>query len=159
MSKDYGFRARRRLSRGMKLAIAGGGLVSLAIVGSFVVAGALRDRDHNIDDARQYGASGQPCPVVTRAQMAADGPGLRHSFDYGGMHLSHAFGDTDCAWIVSHGGAGMGRFPVCRFSSPGSLEVSVGKTDVLFLPGLGKPAAIVLDRGQVRCLITAKEMG
>jgi hypothetical protein len=156
---DYGFRKKRRLNREMKITLAAGAAISLAIAGYFAVATVLRDRDNNIADAKAYGPSGAPCPTVTRAQLAANGPGLRHSFDYGGMRLSHAFGDTDCAWIVDHGGAGMGRFPVCRFTSPGSLEVVVGKTDVLFAPGLGQPAAIVLDKGQVRCLLTAKEMG
>ncbi|MDB5459384.1 MAG: hypothetical protein JWO72_1125 [Caulobacteraceae bacterium] len=156
---DYGFRKKRRLSREMKITLAAGAAVSLAIAGYFTIASVLRDRDKNIADSRAYAASGAPCPTTTKAQLAANGPNLRHGFDFGDMHLVHAFGDADCAWIADHAGAGMGRFPVCRFTSPGSLEVVVGKTDVLFAPGLGRPAAIVLDRGQVRCLLTAKEMG
>jgi hypothetical protein len=156
---DYGFRKKRRLSRSMMIALGVGALVCLAIVGYFTTASLLRDREKNISDAEQYDAKGDPCPATTKADLAVNGPNLRHDFDFGGMHLRHAFGDADCAWIVDHGGAGMGRFPVCRFTSPGSLEVVIGKTDVFFRPPLGKPAAIVLDRGQVRCLLTAKEMG
>ena len=156
---DYGFRKRRRLTREMKLTIAGSLALCLAIVGYFTTASYLRDREHNVADAEQYGAKGAPCPTTTKADLDANGPNLRHGFDFGYMHLAHAFGDADCAWIVDHGGAGMGRFPVCRFTSPGSLEITTGKTDVFFRPPLGKPAAIVLDKGQVRCLLTAKEMG
>ena len=156
---DYGFRKKRRLSGGMKIVLVVGAVISLAIIGYFTTASLLRDREKNIADAEQYGAKGAPCPTVTKADLAVNGPNLRHDFDYGGMHLRHAFGDADCAWIVDRGGAGMGRLPVCRFTSPGSLEVVIGQTDVFFRPPLGKPAAIVLDKGQARCLLTAKEMG
>ena len=156
---DYGFRKKRRLTREMKLVLAGSAALGLVIVGYFSIASYLRDREHNIADAEQYGAKGEPCPTTTKADLETNGPNLRHGFDFGDMHLVHAFGDADCAWIVDHGGAGMGRFPVCRFTSPGSLEITTGKTDVFFRPPLGKPAAVVLDKGQVRCLLTAKEMG
>lgn len=156
---DYGFRMKRRLSRGMMISLGGGAVICLAIVGYFTTASLLRDREHNIADAEQYGAKGNPCPTVTKADLAINGPNLRHDFDFGGMRLRHAFGDADCAWIADHGGGGMGRFPICRFTSPGSLEVTIGKIDLLFRPPLGKPAAIVLYKGQVRCLLTAKEMG
>ena len=157
---DYGFRKKRRMTGQMKLTIAGSLVLCLAIVGYFATASFLRDRDKNIADARQYGAQGTPCASTTKADLEANGPGLRHGFDFGDMHMNHAFGDADCAYIAGDGGAGMSKFPVCRFTSPGSIEVAVGQTDVFFRPPLGKPAAIVLDKGdKVRCLLTAKEMG
>jgi hypothetical protein len=75
------------------------------------------------------------------------------------MQLSHAFGDADCAWIADHGGAGLGHYPICRFTSPGSLEVKAGAQDLLFVPGPGRPAAITRQGGQVRCVLTPREAG
>jgi hypothetical protein len=159
MSMDYGHRKKRKMTSSMKLVIAGCVVLSAAVVGYFSIASFLRDRDKNVADAKQYGPSGAPCPTAVKADMGVKTPELRHGFDFGDMHLVHSFGDADCAWISTHGGTGMGKIAVCRFTSPASLEVQMGKTDVYFAPGMGKPAAIVQDGDQIRCLLTAKEMG
>jgi hypothetical protein len=157
MSMDYGHRKKRRMSSGMKLALGGGIVVCLAIAGYFLTASFLNDRSHNIDDAQAYNASGPPCPVVTPADLAANGPAPRHIFDFDDIHLAYAFGETDCAMVADHGGLGLAKYAICHFTSAGSLQVTAGKTDVIFRPGLGKPAAIIYRKGQVSCVLTPKE--
>jgi hypothetical protein len=157
MSMDYGHRKKRRMSSGMKMALVGGIVICLAIAGYFGSASFLNDRAHNIDDAKAYNAEGPPCPVVTHADLAANGPALRHNFDFDDIHLAYAFGETDCAMVADHGGLGLAKYPICHFTSAGSLEVTVGKTDAIFRPGLGKPAAIIYRKGQVSCVLTPKE--
>jgi len=154
---DYGRRGKPKMSNSTKVGLGIGVVACLAVVGYFAWAGFLRDRDKNMVDAKEYAASGAPCPVATRAQLASDGPSPRHSFDYEDIKWSYAFGETDCAMVADHGGAGLAKFPICHFTSPGSLEIVAGKSDVIFLPGLGKPAAIMVHKGEISCVLTAKE--
>lgn len=155
MTFDYGFRGKVRWRGPARTAALAGVALIAGLAGVALWASIQRDNENNAADARAYGASGPPCPVTTPARLAVEGPRLRHTFDYGGMSLSHAFGDSDCAWIVGKGG----RYPICRFTSPGSLEIRDGKTDQLFAPGIGRPAAVLRQGGQVRCLMTARDMG
>lgn len=157
MSMDYGHRKKRRMSSGMKMALGGGVVVCLAVVVYFASVSFLDDRAHNIEDARAYNAEGPPCPVATAAELAANGPALRHNFDFDDLHLAYAFGETDCAMVADHGGLGLAKYPICHFTSAGSLRATVGKTDAIFRPGLGKPAAIIYRKGQVSCVLTPKE--
>jgi len=157
MSNDYGRRGKSKMSQPTKIAVGVGVAACVAVVGYFAWASFLRDRDKNMVDAQAYAASGAPCPVAARAQLGVDGPGLRHSFEFDDVKLSYAFGETDCAMVADHGGAGLAKFPICHFTSPGSLEVVAGKSDAIFLPGLGKPAAIMVHKGVISCLLTAKE--
>lgn len=157
MSMDYGHRKKRRMSAGAKLAFGGGIAVCLAVAGYFGVASFLRDREHNVSDAQEYNASGPPCPTVTAAELAANGPALRHAFDFDDIHLAYAFGETDCAMVADHGGLGLAKYAICHFTSAGSLKVTAGKTEAIFRPGLGKPAAIIYRKGQISCVLTPKE--
>ncbi len=157
MTNDYGRRGKRGMSLQTKIGLGVGVVACLAVVGYFASASYLRDRDKNVVDAQAYAASGAPCPIATREQLATNGPSLRHSFDFDDVKLSFAFGETDCAMVADHGGEGLGKYPICHFTSPGSLEVVAGKSDVIFAPGLGKPAAILVHKGQISCVLTAKE--
>jgi len=157
MSNDYGRRGKSKMSPPTKIAVGVGVAACVAVVAYFAWASFLRDRDKNMVDAQAYAASGAPCPVATAAQLAANGPHPRHSFDFDDVKLSYAFGETDCAMVADHGGAGLAKFPICHFTSPGSLEVVAGKTEAIFLPGLGKPAAIMVHQGVISCVLTAKE--
>ncbi|MEI9891081.1 MAG: hypothetical protein WDN45_11400 [Caulobacteraceae bacterium] len=68
------------------------------------------------------------------------------------MTVLRSFGEADCAWIAGPDG----RYPICRLSSPGSIEVKTGKTDVMFAPGIGKSAAVVRRKHDVACMITPR---
>jgi hypothetical protein len=121
----------------------------LAIAGWFLWADAMRARLHDSDDAAAYAASGPPCPTATAAGLAANGPHLRHSFEYGDMILSYASGAADCAWIKGQAG----QQAVCKFDSPGALGVKRKGPQALFAPGLGNSAAIVRQGDRFSCVM------
>ncbi len=156
MTKDYSGRS--------TLKVKGPALIS-SVVGVALVAGLAawfawawlaRDREHEADDLAAYSASGPPCPSVTPAQLETSGPRLRHTFPFGDNALSYAFGGADCAWIKSKGR----KVAVCRFDSPGSLGAKTASGPlVLFTPGIGRHAAIMIQDDKVSCVVTAKEMG
>jgi hypothetical protein len=145
-----------RIALGVGVTIIAG--IVIAYVGADMSNSAARDKA----DQAAYGVSGPPCPTTTLAELAAIGPALQHNFEYGDLQISHAFGEADCAEIAGKGGLfgiGAPRVPICRFTSPGSLEVRDGQADLLFRPGLGQPAAILKQDGKVKCVMAAKEMG
>ncbi len=162
MTHDYGRRAKHRTGGGAKVALIVGGVIAVglaaAVVGAGMVSGQARDKA----DQATYGVSGPPCPTTTVAELAAKGPALKHNFEYDDLQLSHAFGMADCAEINGKGGfmgIGAPKIAICRFSGPGSLEVKDGATDQLFLTGIGKPAAILRENGQVKCVMAARALG
>jgi hypothetical protein len=162
MTYDYGHRSKPKLRGPARAAVAVGLLICLGIAGTVTGASLLNSRAHERVDQATYGPSGPPCPTGAPARLAAAGIRPRHSFEYGGLALSYAFGGADCAQIVGQGGVfgiGAPRVSVCRFTSPGGLGVGQGAGQRLFAPGLGKPAAIVKDRQGVRCVMTARELG
>ncbi len=121
----------------------------LAIGGWFLWADMMRAKLHSDDDAAAYAASGPPCPAVTPVQLETNGPNLRHTFGYGDMALSYAFGGADCAWIKG----AEGSQAVCKFDSPGSLGVKLKGVQLLFTPGIGKSAAIVRQGDKLSCVM------
>jgi hypothetical protein len=156
MTMDYGFRKKRRRTRQMKLALAGGLLVCAGVAGSIILAGWLRDRDLAIVEARTVALSGAPCRVVTPAAALALGLPLNQTFEYPGMRLTRAFGHVSCDEIGYEGGSGWGRFSVCQFTSPGLLHVTTSRQDVFFATGIGHPATVSLPHGELRCVLASK---
>lgn len=158
MIQDYGFRAEPRLGRWAKIALLCGCGVAFCMTAWILGAGFIRARMLNLTDLAAYGAAGLPCPQTTPARLAVEGPQMREVFQYGGMLLHHAFGEADCAWVSDDNGLGFARIPICRFTSPGALEVQADGRSLLFAPGIGRSATILRRRGEVLCIMTARSM-
>ena len=149
---DYGFRSKPRL-RGPAQGVLIGGIVVLALALVLSVGLVLkRGFDTQAADYKVYAASGAPCPQTTPARLQSEGPQLRYSLDFGGMTVLRSFGEADCAWISGPDG----RYPICRLSSPGSVEVKAAGADVLYAPGIGRSAAVVRRKHDVACMITPR---
>ncbi len=150
---DYGSRGKRRMDKGVMVALGVGGLVIVGVVGSIALASKRNTDAGYAAYAQKYGVGGKPCPEVNRAEMAADGPDPTHATDYGGMHIMRAFGDVECNEIVVKG-----RLKICLFSSPGSLSAQIGDKTVLYLPGLGQPASVMVDeKNKLSCVLAVKK--
>lgn len=141
-------RSKKSLSPAMISALAGGALV-VALGGGFLWMDQLHGKAHDDAETAAYAASGPPCPAVTPAGLETNGPHLRHSFEYGDMTLSYAFGGADCAWIKG----AEGQQAVCKFDSPGSVGVKLKGPMQLFTPGVGKSAAIVRQGETLSCVM------
>lgn len=154
MTHDYGFRTKARWKGPAFGAVLAGALLAVTVAG-LAGWGSLKARwAMEAADARAYGASGPPCPATTPARLKAEGPQLRTSFMFEDMTIVRAFGEADCAVIHDADGP----FPICRLSSPGSIEVKSGQADLLFAPGIGHPAAILRRKGKIECLMPARDI-
>jgi len=159
MTQDYGFRAPPRLRATTRLTLLIGCVFAFCLTAWILGAGLIRARMLNLKDVAAYGVEGAPCPQTTAARLAVEGPRPRELFQYGGMRLGRAFGEADCAWISDDNGLGFARIPICRFTSPGALEVEADGRRLLFATGIGRSAAIVRRRGEVLCIMTRRAMG
>jgi hypothetical protein len=124
---DYGFRSKARFRGPAKAALIGGAVVLAGVLAVAVGATLKTGFDREAADYTVYAAQGSPCPQTTPARLKAEGPQLRYALDFGDMTVLRAFGEADCAWISGPDG----RYPICRLSSPGSIEVKAGGADVL----------------------------
>ncbi len=158
MTQDYGFRAPPRLRGWARIVLLSGCAVAFGVTAWILGAGFIRARMLNLNDVAAYGVSGPPCPQTTPARLAVEGPRLRETFQYGGMQLRHAAGEADCAWVSDDNGLGFVRVPICRFTSPGAVDVQVDGRRLLFATGIGRSATIVRRRGQVLCIMTPRSM-
>ena len=152
---DYGLRTRGGLRGPAKTAMTAGVCALVAVVALTLWAGHQRRRVVETEAAAVYGAYGPPCPTATPERLPSVAPPLKYSFDYGGMTLLRSFGEADCAWIRT----GDGRYPICRFNSAGALEAKDGKADLLFVPGVGRPAAVMRRRGVIICVMAQRAFG
>jgi hypothetical protein len=153
VTHDYGFRSKARWRGPAFRALIAGGLAAAAVTG-WATWGSLKARwAAEAADAEAYGASGPPCPATTPERLKTEGPRLRETFMFEDMTLVRAFGQADCAVIHDKDGA----FPICRLSSPGAVEVKSGTQDLLFAPGIGRPAAILRRNGKIACVMPGKD--
>lgn len=141
-------RSRRRLSPALISTLVGV-MLMLAIAGAYLWVDMKHGAARDAADLTAYAASGPPCPTAAPASLQTNGPHLRHSFDFGDMTLSYAFGGADCAWIKGR----EGQQAVCKFDSPGSLGAKLKGPQQLFAPGLGVSAAIVRQGDTLSCLM------
>ena len=153
MTHDYGFRTKARWRGPAFLALIAGFAV-MAVVGGWAAWGSLKARwAMEAKDAQAYGASGPPCPATTPERLAVEGPRLRETFMFEDITVVRAFGEADCAVIRNAGE----EFPICRLSSPGSIEVRSGSEHLLFSTGIGRPAAILRRKGRIACVMPGKD--
>jgi hypothetical protein len=138
-----------------------GSQVSLIVGGAAVVVAAagfawwwqLDSAKKAAAEYDSYAQSGPPCATRTPQDLQTNGPPLRHTFEFGDMALAYSSGGADCAWIKGQDG----KLAVCKFDSPGSLGVTQkGQSQVLYAPGVGHSAAILVKGGQLSCVTTAK---
>jgi hypothetical protein len=63
-------------------------------------------------------------------------------------------GAMACNRVVSNGGRGFDRHPVCQFSGPGALVVRSGRNTRRFNAGL-HPATVAVEKGRISCVLDA----
>jgi hypothetical protein len=131
----------------------------LAGVGVLLVAGAawysrLSHLPAQIATAKAWTIDGTPCTEVTKAAFAAQPIKAEQVFSYDEIGMARAFGHAECNEIGDNGGRGWGTYPVCKFTSPGILQVSTPKDgDHYFVPGPGAPTTLSFAAGKVACVV------
>jgi len=129
-----------------------GGIAALAMAGG-VVFFVQKGKAERIAEARMWTAEGPPCLELTEAELAAEKLDLRHSFSYGGITLSRAFGAAECTDIHDDGGKGSGLHQVCTFTAPGIVRAKTAGADKIFQAKYAKPVTLSYQNGQFGCVL------
>lgn len=138
--------------------------VAAAVVGVGLAIGLtghdlLKARSAAIAEAKAWTISGPPCPQAPLSEIARQ-PAAAKTFGYAGSGFAYAYGHVACAQIHADGGRSLFRgYPVCQFTSPGVVIVSIGGTTTLFVPGLGQRATVTAPNGEARCVMAARFYG
>lgn len=138
------------------LALVGMGLIAL-MAWSDWQTGQRRDAAERV----YWSVSGAPCPTLTAAAFTAARLKAPRAFDYGGSR----------AGTLTYGVVRFGRFAghvacnqrpnglhtrvICQFSSPAALTVKTTNGVAYYVPGVGRPATIIVDRDVPRCAMAS----
>jgi hypothetical protein len=155
MAKDYGVRARRRLTGGQLVTLGLAALLFLAVAGWLYGGSALRRRTEALARAQEAAIEGPPCPQLTAAQFAARGMKAPKGVLYEDVVFYRQFGHMSCHALRYGAGWGNRVYPVCQFTSPNALRVTTAKGDWYFAPGFGQPATVGAPHGLARCVRAA----
>ena len=114
-------------------------------------------RQHSlVEEAQAWAPPGPPCQQVSRQAYLALGASDPHISNYDGVRFARGYGAVGCNEIMSRGGRGPGRIPVCQFNSPTTLEVTTASSDTLYFTQ-AKPAVITIEDGRPSCTLSAGE--
>jgi len=99
---------------------------------------------------------GAPCPIVSRASLAAN---LRPSLQsaVGGVVFARQRGDVVCdvEGDLTQEALGAGDDVSCQFSAPGLISVRTKHADFDFAAPAGQVASVIVSHGQPRCVLAA----
>jgi hypothetical protein len=124
------------------------------LVGTLVLSVA-EQRASLIGRADAWTVAGPPCPRVS-AESARTFAAPSETFRFQGVRFVRAYGYAVCGEITADRRWGFGqRAPVCRFNSPGKLEISTARGDFHFITGIAPATVVIADDGP-RCVLAAK---
>jgi len=146
---------RRRRSRAEFVAIAVGALAAAAFPAWLLGASHLKHRAERVALAKEWSIDGHPCPQVTAQEFRARRLKAPKGLIYANATLFRQFGHMTCSPIAYGGGAGMGAYAVCQFTSPNVLRVKTRKGEWYFVPGPGQPATIATPHDEAHCVLAS----
>ncbi|HEX2800553.1 MAG TPA: hypothetical protein VHN73_00665 [Phenylobacterium sp.] len=132
------------------------GLIAAAVIGGLMTYDFVKHRSANVGIARNWDIQGPPCPAVTAEVWAAKHQVAPKTFDYDGDTLGRVAGHVSCQDVMAGGGKGLIHNQVCQFTSPAALKITTPKGDFYFLPGVGRPATVVIEHDLPRCVLASK---
>lgn len=152
MSDYQGVRkTKRRIHPGVWVGVG----LAAAVAGVYFTVDHLYHRDKYIAAAQAVKIEGAPCPLLTAQAFAAKNYKVRQQFKYADMSLGRAAGHAKCEDVASKGGKGMGVVHNCAFTSPIILEVTRKGQTLYFEPGVGKPATVIAEGDDIRCVLAS----
>jgi len=158
MSLDYGGPRRRRPL--WATALIGGAVLTLAVVGGGLGYDWYLHQTQAVAESRSLTAAfdikGAPCPTLTPAAYAAQGAKPRMIFEFQKVQFARRFGHADCAVVAYRDAAGTGGHPVCQFTAPALLVITVGGLESYFAPDIGVPATVSVKHGRPRCVLATR---
>jgi hypothetical protein len=147
-----------QLERAYKLATRHALTVAAVVASAGLAAAATVQWAHNRAVDRAWAARWTvdgPPPTITPEWYDKLGVRQATPVSFGAARGDFAFGATDCTLIDYDHGSPTKPFTVCQFSSPFVVRLHVGGRQVMFEPGVGRPATVSYAHGDVRCVVAA----
>lgn len=132
------------------------GVVALSVIGGLLALDFKHRQAANMGTAQAWDIKGAPCPTATAEEWAFKHQVAPKTFEYDGDTLGRVAGDASCSDVQDHGGKGLGVIKVCQFTSPAALTAKTKAGMFYFLPGVGKPATLIIQHDQPRCVLASK---
>lgn len=151
MSLDYGVSAAHRRHGLVRKALIGFAVLFVLVFG----AAFLQHQRQRVADAQEWKIEGPPCPTLTAQAFAAAQMKAPKGLTFDGVRFARRFGHVDCNEIAYDDGKGLGGFPVCQFTGPGTLQVTTPKGDFFFNPGVGQPATVAVPHDAPTCVMAS----
>lgn len=104
-------------------------------------------------EAQPWTIAGAPCPL--RAEVPAaqrPTPARERAFTFNGVRFVRQFGHVECSVFGADENA-LAYRSLCQFTAPATLQVTANGRTVDFQPGIGRPATVFVDGGEVRCVL------
>jgi len=155
MPADYGYRRRRRLTRGQVATLLLAAAVALGFCAWALGGAYLRHRGERIALARDWAIDGPPCPMLSRAEFLARHVHMQPGVDYDGAQFYRQTGHMECSPIAYGGGRALSDYAVCQFTGPNVVRVTTRRGEWFFAPGVGRPATVSTADDQARCVLAA----
>jgi hypothetical protein len=143
----------RRAMRSSRIQIFGIVLLMAAVASMPLSIAYVTWADHQAMRA-EWDVAGLACPVVASVTQAYRRAPM--AFTYGGAHFTRQIGGVTCVFVPEGGLFNSASYPVCQFTSPAIVRVTVGGRTVIFEPGVGHSATVALRRGAApSCVVGA----
>ena len=123
------------------------------------VVGALMIRQQGrIADARAWLPAGPPCEIASQAAYTALASSQPRAIMLDGVQFVRSSGQATCGEAPNLSGRGPRTIPVCQFSDPTALAVTIGADTRYYLPR-SAPATVSVADGQPHCVLAAGHAG
>jgi hypothetical protein len=135
-----------------RITLALGGLLAFGTI----ALSLLGQRASTIVKAEAWTIPGRPCPRVSERTYRAFRAAAPEVFRFDGARIARAYGYAICGEITTDLRWGLGPpAPVCRFNTPGAVEITTARGRFHFLTGIA-PATITIEHGAPVCVLGAK---
>ena len=159
-ARDYGGARRNPSRRIWATALLVGAAIGVTITGGALGFDGFMRQAQAVAQSRELTAAfdihGRPCPTLTPAAYATQGIQPRMAFEFGKVRFARRFGHADCAVVGYRDDGGGGGHPVCQFTGPALLAITVDRVESYFAPGIGTPATVSVEGGRARCVLATR---
>jgi len=147
MSSDFGAKKPRRSS---PVAMIVPVLVVVLIIGAGGAMWMVQQKS-KAAEAASWHMSGPPCPVASPSEFAAATSGSEaHTVEIDGVKMARTSGEANCGEAPNlSGGAAI---PVCKFTDPTTLDVTIGAGHVYYLTR-SAPVTVSIAGGKPNCVL------
>lgn len=132
------------------------GVVGVTVLAAapILMAVARQNRADQVASAAYWRLDGPPCAPLDPAAFRNRAEQLAQATPYDETLYRRRGGAMTCTHRTEEIDGAPVRHPVCKFTSPDQLVVSIGGQDHFYDLTMGRSAAVEVVKGRVRCVVT-----